>query len=123
MRKFLLLTCMFCGGCAVYMAANKKGTDIVAMQRCTTRLQFLNLGAAVLSSERMPDGSLQEIYQVPKEKGSAARAILHGFLDLSSGFAWEIIGAPMELCLDKDEFITIKVTYDKNDSIQKAEII
>lgn len=123
MKKILLLTCLICSGCAVYMAANKKGTDIVSMQRCSTRLQFLNLGATVLSSERMADGSLQEIYQVPKEKGSAVRAMMHGILDLSSGLTWEIIGTPMEAYLNTDEYITIKVTYGKDDAIQKAEII
>ena len=124
MKKILFfLSLILCTGCAVYMAANKKGTDVASVQKCSTRVQFLNLGAKILSSERLPDGSLVEIYQVQAEKGSAVRAIMHGLLDLSTGFIWEFAGTPIEATMNKDEFITVKVTYGPGDTVLKAEFV
>ena len=105
------------------MAGHKTGTDVASVQKCTTRIQFLNLGAKILKSERLQDGSLVEIYQVKAEKGSAVRAIMHGLLDLSTGFVWELAGTPIEAHMTKDEFITVKVTYGSGDTILKAEFI
>lgn len=117
------MTSIFLSGCSVYMASRKTGTDIASVQKCSTRLQFLNLGAKILKSERLQDGSLVEIYQVQAEKGSAVRAIMHGLLDLSTGFVWEIVGTPIESSLNKDNFLTIKVTYGAEDIVLKAEFI
>ena len=110
-------------GCSVYMAAKRDGVDVSEVQKCSTRTQFLSLGAKIISSERLEDGSLVEVYQIPKEKGSAARAVMHGLLDISTGFLWEIAGTPMEAMMTKKEFIVIKVTYGKNDVPVKAEIV
>ena len=126
MFKFLLWSFPLlaaCTGCSVYMAAQKDGVELSKLQGCTTRLQFMNLGATVLSSERLLDGSLVEVYQVPAEKGSVARAIMHGLLDLSTGFCWEIVGTPLEASLSKREVITIKVTYDAKEVPLKAEFV
>ncbi|MCE5319445.1 MAG: hypothetical protein LLG04_19025 [Parachlamydia sp.] len=103
------------------MAGKKSGTDITRVQRCSTRVQFLNLGATILKSERLPDGSLVEIYQFKKEKGSTSRALMHGVLDALTGCTWELIGTPMELYIDSEEFITIRVTYGQNDTVLSAE--
>lgn len=124
MKKFLFPLCLFlCSGCSVYMAGHKTGTDVASVQRCNTRIQFINLGAKIVKSERLADGNLVEIYQVQAEKGSAVRAIMHGLLDLSTGFMWELVGTPIEASMNKDQFITIKVTYGPGDTVLKAEFV
>jgi len=105
------------------MASQKAGTDLASIQKCNTRVQFLNIGAKILQSERLADGNLVEIYQVQAEKGSVVRAIMHGILDCSTGFMWELVGTPIEASVNKEQFITIKVTYGQNDVILKAEFI
>ena len=105
------------------MAANTKGVDVKEVQKCSTRMQFLNLGAKILNTERLSNGNLVEIYQIPKERGSKLRAVMHGLLDLSTAFAWEIFATPIEASMSKNEFITIKVTYDSNDVPLKAEFV
>lgn len=126
MFKLLLypiVICLTCTGCAVYMSAKKDGVDVSEVQKCTTRMQFLNLGSKILHTERLPDGNLVEIYQVPKERGSAVRAIMHGLLDISTGFTWELFGTPIEATLSRKEVMTIKVTYGPNDVPLKAEFV
>lgn len=124
MKKLIFcLPIIFCCACSVYMAGAKTGTDIASVQKCTSRIQFINLGATVISSERLPDGKLIEIYQMKAEKGSAIRAIMHGLLDVSTGFAWELVGTPIEAILNEEKFITVKVTYNPEDVILKAEFI
>ena len=105
------------------MAGNKSGTNAASVQKCNTRIQFINLGAQILSSERLENGNLVEIYQIKAEKGSAVRAVMHGLLDLSTGFMWELAGTPIEACLNKDQFITVKVTYAANDTVISAEFV
>jgi hypothetical protein len=124
MKKFLpLLSTFLFIGCSVYMAADKTGTDVASVQKCNTRIQFMNLGAKVISSERLPDGNLVEIYQVKAEKSSAVRAIMHGLLDLSTGFGWEFIGTPLELYLIHESNFTLRVTYDSNDALVRADFL
>lgn len=124
MKKILLsLSILLLTGCSVYMAADKSGTDIASVQKCNTRIQFVNLGAQILSSERMQDGTLVEIYRVKAEKGSAIRSVMHGLLDLSTGFLWELAGTPIEAALNQDKFMTVKVTYDAKDTVISAEFV
>lgn len=123
-KKILpLVSTFFFTGCSIYMAANKTGADIASVQKCSTRVQFINLGAKIISSERLSDGNLVEIYQIKAEQGSAVRAIMHGLLDLSTGFIWEIAGTPIEATMSKDQFITVKVTYGPGDTVLKAELV
>lgn len=124
MKKILLtLSILLFTGCSVYMAGDRSGTDIASVQKCNTRIQFINLGAQILSSERLENGNLVEIYQIKAEKGSAVRAVMHGLLDLSTGFIWELAGTPIEASLNKDQFITVKVTYGPDDTVVSAEFV
>ena len=123
MKRFILFSCLFCCGCAAYMASNKNGIDVAIVQKCNTRSQFLRLGAKLINAEKMVDGSQVEIYQLPKEKGSYVRAMMHGILDISSGFAWELIGTPVEVYLGRDEFIIVKVVYGEDEIVSKMEFI
>ena len=125
MKQLAIALACICSfpSCSVFMAANKDGADVSQVQAASSRTQFLNLGAKVISSERLPSGELVETYQIPKERGSAARAVMHGLLDLSTFFIWEIVGTPIEGSLDKQEFITVKVTYTTDDIAKKAELL
>lgn len=110
-------------GCSVYMTANKHGTDTTEIQKPTIKFQMLGLGGKVVSSRREDNGNLVEVYQISTEKGSAARALLHGFLDKSCAYLWTLLGTPKEMYLSKDGVLTLRLTYDKNDVLIKAEII
>ena len=109
--------------CSVFMAAKKEGADINQVQASHTRSDFLNLGAKIITSERMPNGELVETYQIPKQRGSTARAVMHGLLDISTFFIWELAGTPIEGSLNKPEFITVKVTYSPDDIAKRAELL
>lgn len=105
------------------MAARKEGTSIDKVQGCRTRGQFLSLGARVITSERLPSGELVEVYQFQKERGSAARAFMHGLLDVSTCGLWEVVGTPIEVCVDENGCFSIKVYYDCNENIKKIELL
>lgn len=109
--------------CSAYMAAPREGVNVEDVQQCRSRQQFVNLGSKIVSSQRSPDGNLVEIYQVSKANGSALRAIMHGLLDISTGFAWELIGTPIEIYLNHNDTYVVRVTYDLNDVPVKAEFV
>lgn len=125
MSKFLLSIVALCvlSSCSVVMAARKEGTSIEKVQGCRTRGQFLSSGAKVISSERLSCGDLIEVYQFQKEKGSAARAFMHGLLDVSTCGLWEVVGTPIEACVDDRGYFSIKVFYDCNENIKKIELL
>lgn len=104
------------------MAARKEGVSIDKVQNARTRGQLLACGANVLSSERMPTRELVEVYQFQKERGSAARAFMHGVLDISTFGLWEAVGTPIEAC-DTKEFFTLKVYYNCDETINKVELM
>lgn len=115
--------CFALSSCSVAMAARKSGTTLERLQCCSTRGQFLACGPVVISSERLPTGELVEVYQYQKEKGSAARALMHGALDISTCGLWEVVGTPMEACIDQTHYFTIKVFYNAYDTVQRVELL
>lgn len=129
LSKFLLLSISFLilssvvSSCSVIMAANKKGTNVENLQTARSRAQIISQGATVISSERLPSGELVEVYQFQKEQGSAARAFMHGVLDVSTLGLWEVIGTPVEVCMSDDKSFVIKVYYDENEYVKKIELL
>jgi hypothetical protein len=109
--------------CSVVMAAKKEGTSIDKVQACHSRGQFLSCGAIIVSSERLCTGELVETYQFQKERGSAARALMHGALDVSTLGLWEVVGTPIEVCVDEKTYFSIRVYYDENEIAKKIELI
>ncbi len=125
MKIFLLgvaLLSVF-SSCSVIMAARKEGVGITKIQSCHTRGQLIACGATIVSSDRQPSGELVEVYQILKERGSAARALMHGALDVSTCGIWEVIGTPIEACSNKKEYYAIKVYYDEQEVIKKMELM
>ena len=107
--------------CSVVMAAKKEGTTVAKVQQCRTRSQFIAQGASIMSSERQANGDLIEIYRFKKERGSVARAFMHGVLDVSTCGLWEVVGTPIEGC-DSDEYFCLKVTYDGEENIKNISL-
>lgn len=126
--KITLATTFFClvttisSSCSVAMAAKKSGADISKVQSARSRSQILATGAKIIASEKDAEGCLIETYQLQKEKGSAARAIMHGILDVSTLGLWEAVGTPIEGSMSKSEYVSFKVIYDKQENIKKIEL-
>jgi len=104
------------------MASNKAGTDIEAVQSIRNRMQLIALGAQPVSSEQNELGEKVEVFRILKEQGSVARAFMHGLLDLSTAFIWELAGTPIESALDEKKYFSVKVTFDKDEQIKKIEL-
>lgn len=122
MKKFAALFLTVLSSCSVIMATNKSGVDIEAVQSVWTRTQLIALGAEPIITEKNEHGQLVETYKFQKERGSIARAFMHGLLDLGTGFLWEFAGTPIESALDEKKFYSVKVTFDENELIQKMEL-
>lgn len=125
MKKLILvLSCIaFFPSCSVVMASRRDGTSFAQVQSSRTRSQLLSLGGSIQHTEHLPSGELVEIYRFQKERGSAVRAVMHGLLDLGSGFLWELAGTPIEGSLGRKEYFSIKVTYDADNTIKKVELL
>jgi hypothetical protein len=104
------------------MAARKEGTDISAVQGCRSRNEFVSKGGRIMSRERLPNGDLVEFYQFKKERGSAARAFMHGVLDVSTCGLWEVVGTPIEATCNDTGYFSLRVTYDMDENIKTVEI-
>ena len=125
MKNLLVLVCLavVTTSCSVCMAARKEGVDISKVQACTTRGQILAYGVTVISSERTSEGNLVEVYQIQKPRGSAARAFMHGALDVSTFGLWEVIGTPIEACADQKEYIMVRVYYNCQEIVQSIQLM
>jgi hypothetical protein len=118
----LVLASLILPSCSVVMASNKSGVEIDVLQSAWTRTQLIALGAEPIISEKNDEGQLVETYKVQRERGSIARAFMHGALDIFTVFLWEFAGTPIESSLDEKKYFSVKVTFDENDHIQKMEL-
>lgn len=119
----LILIAASMSSCSVIMAAKKSGTDLQELQAYRTRGQFISAGANIITSERLESGEIVDVYQYKTATGSLGRAFMHGLLDLSTMGAWEVIGTPIEGCMNEPQYFTIRVTYDKNEYATRVEIL
>lgn len=122
MKIFFILLLLVSSSCSVMMASKRDGVEIDSIQNIENRSQMIALGAETTSSLYNDEGELVETYKILQEKGSLARAIMHGLLDISTAFIWEFAGTPIESTLCQKKFISIKVTYDSHDKIKKMEL-
>ena len=104
------------------MASNRGGIDIEAVQSIRNRMQLIALGAEPISSNKNDQGETVEVFKIMKERGSVARAFMHGLLDLSTAFIWELAGTPIESALDEKKYFSLKVTFDEKEQIRKMEL-
>ena len=124
MKQLLLAVILLfaLSSCSVAMAARKEGTSLDKIQTCRTRGQLLACGATIVSSERLVTGELLEVYQFQKERGSAVRALMHGALDVGTFGLWEVVGTPIEACIDEKTFFVVKAYYDENENLKRLEL-
>lgn len=109
--------------CSVAMAARKSGTDVSKIQQVQNRNQILATGAEVIESKKNRYGNLVETYKIQKEKGSTARAVMHGVLDVWTFGIWEAFGTPIEGSMLQKEYFVVKVTYDEDERVKKIELV
>lgn len=119
----LFFSVLALSSCSVVMAAKKEGTSIDKLQDSRTRAQVLSYGPAIISSERNECGELIEVYQFKKEQGSAARAFMHGMLDVSTFGIWEVVGTPIEAAIHEERYYIIKIRYDQQEQISAIELM
>ena len=103
--------------CSVMMAADCGGVNPDSIDQLSSREELIAKGARPLFSETAEDGSLSETFLVPRKHGSIGRAIMHGTLDLISGFMWELAATPIESKIDGKESYCVKVCYDSSMNI------
>ena len=120
---FVFILSFILTSCSVYMAAKHEGASLEEIQQCKTRSCLIAKGAVPISSEKNEKDELIEVYKVRAKKGSTARAVMHGLLDVSTLGVWEVAGTPIEGAKGKKKFFAIKVYYDKNENIKKIELV
>ncbi len=124
MKKILSLLSisLILSSCSVVMASNREGTDIDGIQNIRNKTQMIALGGDPVTEEINEEGERVEIYRILKEKGSIARACMHGLLDIGTAFLWEFAGTPIESSLSEKKYYSVKVTLDTEDQIRKIEL-
>lgn len=123
MKIVFLLFASLLSSCSVMIASNKSGMEIDTLQKVCTREELIALGAEPIFQETNEVGNLVETYHIQKERGSIARAFMHGSLDLFTLFLWEFVGTPVEAKLSEKKFFSVKVTFDQNECVQKMELL
>lgn len=110
--------------CSVVMAANKKGTSSEELSACTTRSCILSKEVKPIESKKNKKGVvIEETYEVEKPQGSAARAAMHGVLDVATLGIWEVAGTPIEGTLNDNKKYLVKVNYDVSGKITSIQLL
>lgn len=103
MRQYVLTVArlsFLIGGCSVYMAGKKEGTELSEILKCQTTICLEANGA-----EFIKDGEDNvQYYKLRKPTGSTGRACMHGTLDLFTLGIWEAAGTPIEGHYDKEKY-------------------
>jgi hypothetical protein len=110
-------------GCSVFMAAKREGVGIDELSQCRTRSCVTSKGAVPTKTEKNEQGDTTEVYTVQARKGSTARAVMHGVLDVFTLGIWEVAGTPMEGVMGEKKYYSIRVIYDKEENVKKVEIL
>lgn len=121
MRKGLLFLLPILTSCSVMMAADCKGANVKTIGKAMTRDDLINCGAVLVASDPKEEGKI-DTFRITQERGSISRALLHGLLDITTGFVWELAATPIEMGYAQDQFYTVRVTFDREDRIQSIEI-
>ena len=48
---------------------------------------------------------------------------MHGVLDVSTCGLWEVVGTPIEACVNDERYFTIRVFYDPYGNATKVELL
>ena len=116
----ILLSCIWLTACSVVMAAKSGGIDPKEVSKCQTRACLIAAGATPVDSEKNKYGKrTSESFQANMPTGSAARAAMHGILDVSTLGLWEVAGTPIEGVKGKKTKYVIVAQYSADGSTVK----
>lgn len=120
-RTFLvLLTCLSISACSVVMASRSGGVNPKQLTQCRTRSCLIAAGATPIDQVKNKNGKLvTESFRATMPTGSAARALMHGLLDVSTLGIWEVVGTPIEAVGGKKTGYVINAQYTEDGSTIK----
>ena len=119
----ILVGTILLSGCSVFMAAKKEGVSIDELSQCRTRSCVISKGAVPTKTEKNEQGDTIEAYTVQERKGSTARAVMHGVLDVLTLGIWEVAGTPIEGAMGGKKNYSIRIIYDKDENVKKVEML
>lgn len=109
-------------GCAVFMAAQKKGEEASTIERCGTRNCFLSLrDTTIVSRSESADGSESITFRTQQQSGSAVRAVGHGVADVLTLGLWEVVGTPTEAVVNKNRYWAYTASFKKGGQLIKLD--
>jgi len=115
-----MLVSLTMSACSVIMAARGEGVEPKNLTRCTTRACLIATGATPIDSEKNKQGKrLSETFRADMPTGSAARAAMHGVLDVATFGVWEVVGTPIEAVKGKKSSYVVVVKYADDGSTIK----
>ncbi len=120
--RMLLVTfiCLFTSACSVVMASRNSGVNPKNLTQCKTRTCLIARGATSIDQDANKNGKLiSENFRATMPTGSAARAVMHGLLDVSTLGIWEVAGTPIEAIKGKKTGYVISVNYEQDGSTIK----
>jgi hypothetical protein len=112
--RIILIAAIFplLSACSVFMAASGSGTDPKELSECKTRSCLIAAGAIPIDDVKSKQGELySENFRATMPTGSAARAAMHGLLDVGTLGLWEVAGTPIEAIKSKKTGYVIAVKY------------
>lgn len=119
-RLLIALTCISLTACSVVMAARGNGINPKDLGNCKSRSCLIAAGAVPVDHTRGKQGILiSENFRATLPTGSAARAAMHGLLDVGTLGIWEVAGTPIEAVKGKKTGYVIAVRYDQDGSTIK----
>lgn len=120
--RTLLVTfvCLSVCACSVVMASRNGGVNPKKLTQCRTRSCLIAVGATPIEHKNNKHGKLvSESFRATMPTGSAARAVMHGLLDVSTLGIWEVVGTPIEATKGKKTGYVINAQYAEDGSTIK----
>lgn len=119
-QKLLIsLICVSLTACSVVMAAKGNGVNPKELGGCKTRSCLIASGATPIDHHSKQGKLYSENFRATMPTGSAARAAMHGLLDVSTLGLWEVAGTPIEGVKGKKIGYVVAVKYDQDGSTVK----
>lgn len=117
----IFLVSLLLSGCSVFMAAHSDGVDTNTLGACKTRSCFLAKGAVPVETKKGRNGNIvSETFQAQMPTGSAARAAMHGVLDVATLGLWEVAGTPIEGAKNQKQYYMLRVFYASDGETVKS---
>ena len=120
-QKLLMVgACISLAACSVVMAAKSNGISPKQLTQCKTRSCLIAEGAVPINSSKNKQGKVYaETFRATMPTGSAARAAMHGLLDVGTMGLWEVAGTPIEAVKGKKTGYVIQAKYADDGSTIK----